>query len=148
MLLDWHTGFPGEGGVNGRVAFNNLLQYGTPKFAVWCLGMNDGSDSDSAPSTSWVTHRDYFLQYCEDNNVTPIFATIPSVPSISHEQKNAWIRSSGYRYIDFAKAVGASASGVWYGDMLSNDGVHPSESGAKALFAQVLLDLPEIMVDC
>ena len=142
-LLD---GFSGEGGTNGRVAFNNLLQYGTPKFAVWCLGMNDGADSDSAPSAEWVSARGYFLLYCEQNNVTPVFATIPTVPTISHEQKNAWIRSSGYRYIDFAKAVGASASGVWFSGMLSSDNVHPSETGAKALFAQVLIDLPEIMV--
>lgn len=142
-LLD---GFPGEGGVNGRVAFNNLLQFGTPKYAVWCLGMNDGSDSDSAPATDWVTNRDYFLQYCQDNNVTPIFGTIPTVPTINHEQKNAWIRSSGYRYIDFAKAVGANANGVWHSGMLSSDGVHPTAQGARALFARVLLDLPEIMI--
>lgn len=142
-LLD---GFPGEGGINGRVAFNNLLQFGTPKYAVWCLGMNDTSDSESAPASAWVTARDYFLQYCENNGVTPIFGTIPTVPSINHEQKNAWIRSSGYRYIDFAKAVGANASGVWFNGMLSSDNVHPTEQGAKTLFARVLLDLPEIMV--
>lgn len=144
VLLD---GFPGEGGVNGRVSFSNLLAFGTPKIAVWCLGMNDGSDSASAPSESWVTQRDYFLQYCEDNNIAPIFGTIPTVPTINHEQKNAWVRSSGYRYIDFAKAVGASSSGTWFSGMLSQDGVHPTEQGAKALFAQVLVDLPEIMVD-
>lgn len=32
-------------------------------------------------------------------------------------------------------------------DSLKEDKIHPSESGAKALFAQVLLDLPEVMVD-
>ena len=143
-LLD---GFPGEGGVNGRVAFGNLLQFGTPKFAVWCLGMNDTTDSDSAPATNWVTNRNYFLQYCTQNNITPIFGTIPTVPAINHEQKNAWIRSSGYRYIDFAKAVGASASGEWYSGMLSSDNIHPTEQGARALFARVLLDFPEIMLD-
>ena len=142
-LLD---GFPGEGSVNGRVAFSNLLHFGTPKFAVWCLGMNDGGDSASAPSSDWVTQRDKFLQICENNDVTPIFGTIPTVPSINHEKKNEWIRSSGYRYIDFAKAVGANSSGVWYSGMLSDDNVHPTEQGARALFARVLLDLPEIMV--
>ena len=43
--------------------------------------------------------------------------------------------------------VGADVNVNWYGDMLSSDKVHPSESGAKALFAQVLLDLPEVMLD-
>lgn len=143
-LLD---GFAGEGGVNGRVAFGNLLTFGTPKYAVWCLGMNDGSDSQTEPSSSWVTQRDIFLNYCNSNKVTPMFGTIPTVPSINHEKKNEWIRSSGYRYIDFAKAVGANSSGVWYSGMLSSDNVHPTEQGARALFARVLLDLPEIMID-
>lgn len=151
-LLD---GFPGEGSVNGKNSFGNLLQFGTPKYAVWCLGMNDGTDSESAPETDWATRRDEFLSYCKLNNVTPVFGTIPTVPGtnppttfISHEQKNAWIKASGYRYIDFAKAVGANANGEWYSGMLSSDGVHPTETGARALFAQVLVDLPEIMVDC
>lgn len=143
-LLD---GFAGEGSTNARVAFNNLLMFGTPKYAVWCMGMNDGTDGESAPVSNWANARDYFLNYCNTNNVTPIFATIPSVPSYNHEQKNAWIKLSGYRYIDFAKAVGASSNGVWFSGMLSNDNVHPTEAGAKALFAQALADLPEIMVD-
>ena len=143
-LLD---GFSGEGSVNARVSFINLLSFGTPKFAVWCMGMNDGSDSDSAPSSNWASNKDYFLSYCSQLKITPVFATIPTVPNINHEQKNAWIRNSGYRYIDFAKAVGADASGTWYSGMLSSDNVHPTVNGAKALFAQVLADFPEIMID-
>ena len=140
-------GFAGQGSVNGNVAFKNLLRFGSPKFAVWCLGMNDGSDDSSTPSESWVTNRDLFLNYCKNNDVIPVFGTIPSVPSVRHEQKNAWIRGSGYRYIDFAAAVGANANGIWYTGMLSDDQVHPSVNGARALFAQVLADLPEIMIE-
>lgn len=143
-LLD---GFAGEGSLNARAGFYDLLQFGTPKEAVWCVGMNDGSDSASDPAANWVTGRDTFLQYCSNNNVEPIFATVPTVPSISHEKKNEWIRASGYRYIDFARAVGATSSGQWYSGMLSNDNVHPTAEGARALFARALLDLPEIMLD-
>lgn len=142
-LLD---GWPGEGSTNARVSFVNLLTYGTPRFAVWCMGMNDGGDSGSTPSTDWSTQRDIFLQYCNENEVEPIFATIPTVPRVNNEAKNAWVRSSGYRYIDFALAVGATSSGTWYSGMLSSDNVHPTEKGAKALFARFLVDLPEIMV--
>lgn len=144
VLLD---GFPGEGSVNGRSAFTNLLRYGTPKYAIWCLGMNDGSDSDTEASAVWVQNRDLFLSLCDAEHIEPIFATIPTVPSINHEKKNEWVRNSGYRYIDFSKAVGASSSGVWYDGMLSADKVHPTEKGAKALFGRVLLDVPEIMLD-
>lgn len=145
VLLD---GFPGMGSVNGRASFAKLLQLGTPKIAIWCIGMNDGTDTDdTTPNANWVTERDKFITLCETNGIEPIFATIPNVPSINHKGKNKWIRESGYRYIDMCHAVGADVNVNWYGDMLSSDKVHPSESGAKALFAQVLLDLPEVMLD-
>ena len=61
--------------------------------------------------------------------------------------KNEIIRSSGYRYIDFAKAVNAEAVGSsWYAGMLSTDNVHPTQEGAKALASRFLLDVPEITI--
>lgn len=145
VLLD---GFPGMGSVNARTSFAKLLTLGKPSYAIWFMGMNDGTDTDdTTPNAKWVTERDNFIALCETNGIEPIFATIPNVPSINHKGKNKWIRESGYRYIDMCHAVGADVNVNWYGDMLSSDKVHPSESGAKALFAQVLLDLPEVMVD-
>ena len=146
VLLD---GFAGEGSTNARISLGNLVQFGTPKYAVWCMGMNDGSDTNAnTPSASWTNERDHFLNYCNSNDIEPIFATIPNVPSILHTGKNAWVKASGYRYIDFAQAVGATAANsTWYDGMLSDDNVHPTVKGAKALFARVLLDLPEIMID-
>lgn len=146
VLLD---GWPGEGSVNAQNSLLTLIQFGTPKYIVWCMGMNDGSDTDaSTPSTDWVTRRDEMLTICNENGITPIFATIPNVPSVLNTGKNAWIKASGYRYIDFAAAVGAESAGsTWYSGMLSSDNVHPSESGAKALFARALVDFPEIMLN-
>ena len=82
-----------------------------------------------------MTGRDAVINICKRYGITPIFATIPTVPTINNEQKNAWIRNSGYRYIDFAKAVGADASGNWYSGMIESDNIHPSEKGAKALYS-------------
>ena len=145
VLLD---GFPGMGSVNARASFAKLLQLGTPKIAIWFMGMNDGTDTDdTTPNANWVTERNNFIALCETNGIEPIFATIPNVPSINHKGKNKWVRESGYRYVDMCHAVGADVDVNWYGDMLSPDKIHPSESGAKALFAQVLLDLPEVMLD-
>lgn len=146
--FDKNTLLDGYGGESSNLSLadrNTLMKYGKPEFIVWCLGMNDGSDSASTPSAAWKTEVDRLISMCNEKGITPIFATIPTVPTVNNEQKNAWIRGSGYRYIDFAKAVGAGSSGAWYAGMLSSDGVHPSESGAKALFARVLIDLPEIM---
>jgi len=139
-------GYAGEGSTSAYPAFEALVNYGTPDFAIWCMGMNDSTDSGDTPSTNWVTGRDRFLRCCNANRVTPIFATIPSVPSISHEAKNTWIRGSGYRYIDFAKAVGAQSDGTWFTGMLSTDNVHPTAKGARALFARFVVDFPEIMM--
>jgi len=142
--------FPGEDSSESIQSLQHLLTIAKPKKIIWCLGMNDGTDED-APSTRWATAQDALRELCGNNNIQLMLATIPTVPTINHEKKNANVRSSGYRYIDFAKAVGASSTGVWYGngttyDMLSADGIHPSDYGAKALFGRVLIDVPEIMI--
>lgn len=144
VLINSHPG--ATSGQNYR-ALESLIGFGSPHFILWLSGMNDGGDSSSAPSESWETNRDKFLTICNNNAIIPIFGTIPTVPTVNNEQKNAWIRSSGYRYIDFAKAVLANSSGVWGNGMLSGDGVHPSVNGARALFCQALIDCPELMVE-
>lgn len=144
VLLD---GFPGMGSVNAIVSFKKLLKLGKPRIAVWFEGMNDGTDvTDSEPNDDWKKDKDIFISLCEENSIEPVFATIPNVPNINHKGKNKWIKESGYRYIDMCHAVGADVDVNWYGNMLSNDKIHPLENGARALFAQVLLDLPEIMI--
>lgn len=140
MLL---SGSAGGTSASASGTLNNLLKYGTPDIIVMATGMNDGSDGDN-PATLWATRRDEIIALAGDAEV--VFCTIPTVPTVNNEKKNAWVRSSGYRYIDFAKAVGANASGIWYSGMLSGDAVHPTAKGAKALFSQALIDLPEIMV--
>ena len=142
-LLD---GFPGENAQDGTASFRTLLKYGTPKDAIFALGMNDRTDLSGVPSNQWTVYRDEFLQLCQDNGVTPVFTTIPSTPTIDHSAKNAWIRSSGYRYIDFDKAVGADLDRNWYAGMHSTTSPnHPTEAGARALFMRFLVDYPEVM---
>ena len=142
--------YPGEDTPAAKTALFSLIEnYGKPKMILWCLGMNDGSDPDgSTTSRDWKPGIDAVLSLCKEYGITPIFATIPSVPTISHEAKNAWVRNSGYRYVDFAAAVGANASGVWYDGMLSSDGVHPTEIGAVTLFHRAIADCPELTYDC
>ena len=137
--------YAGEASGDAYVALNNLLRIGKPHYIFWCLGMNDASDSSDAPSTGWMNGVNKVLDLCEQYGITPVFATIPTVPTINNEQKNAWVRSSGYRYVDFAKAVGAQSNGTWYSGML-DDGVHPSVTGAKALYGRLLADFPEVMI--
>ena len=137
------------GGRTSASALQSLisdLKLNKPEYAVWGLGMNDGSDSADTPVSAWFTNLTAFIELCNAYEIKPILCTIPSVPTINNEQKNAWIRSSGYQFIDFAKAVNAQADGTWYADMLSSDGVHPSATGGMALYGRVLQDFPQITI--
>jgi hypothetical protein len=137
--------YPGESATQETPSFINLINKGNPKAIVWACGMNDNADSSSAPSSMWLNAVNVFITACESRNIIPILTTIPTVPTINNEQKNAWVKNSGKRYIDFAKAVGANSSGDWYEGMLSQDGIHPTELGAIALFNRAVADCPELM---
>lgn len=149
-LLEWGfgrcllNGFPGE---DSSEALPQVLDYlenaGTPKHIVWCMGMND--PDSGAVNASWLSCVETLISTCEEKGIEPILSTIPNVPSYTHTYKNAWVKTSGYRYIDFAKAVGAESAGSsWYTGCLSNDNTHPSEYGARLLCLQALLDVSEL----
>lgn len=124
--------------------FKNALGFGTPEYAVWCVGMND-ADSSSAVNSAWQSALDEFLVLCEEKGITPVLSTIPNTPDRIHTFKNSVVTSSGYRYINFAKAVGATANGsAWSTGMLSSDNIHPTAKGAEALYKEVLMDFTEI----
>lgn len=139
-------GYPGEGSNYSLPSLQSYIDLAKPQNIVWCVGMNDGGDTSSAPSTQWKNAVDTVISICEEKGINLILATIPTVPSINHEKKNEFVRSSGYQYIDFAKAVGASSSGVWFDGMLATDNVHPTVAGAMALYRQALLDCPQLMI--
>lgn len=150
LLKDGYTDIllDGYAGRNSEAAYKsayNALKHGTPKVLLWCMGMND-ADSESAVNASWKTHYDNVKALCELKKVELVLSTTPSTASVNNKYKNEIVRNSGFRYIDFAKAVGsADTVGEWYPNMLSADGVHPTEYGAKTLYLQALADLPELM---
>ena len=138
------AGYPGMNTQSGLVDFKVAVQRGTPKFCCWFLGMNNG-DKDGILNEAWLNATEEFLAICKEKGITPILATIPSTPAVNNAQKNEWIRNSGYRYVDFNRAVGAHKDVAWYPGMLHTDNVHPAIKGAQALYTQILTDFPEIM---
>ena len=139
------NGFPGQGSDSVNKAFDNVMSLGHPRYIFWCQGMNDPDKNEV--NFTWKNMLDRMILYCNENNITPILSTIPNTPTNDNSYKNEIIRNSGYRYVDFAKAVGAEQKGsLWYTGMLDSDKVHPSETGARALYMQVIADFPEIMV--
>lgn len=131
----------GLAGLNSSGAYNNLvksLNFGTPKFLVGCLGMNDDENG-------YKTYLDNVIALCEAKGIELILYKVPTVPTRDRSAINAYMESKGLRYVDAYKAVGAEADGTWYDGFQAGDGVHPTQLGAKAISMRMLVDVPEIM---
>ncbi|MRH99812.1 hypothetical protein GH721_04625 [Kriegella sp. EG-1] len=135
-------GLPGGRSVDSYSFLNAAISIHKPKFVIWCLGMNDKSDVLTVDK-DWMLYTKKVISLCKQNNISLILSTIPSVPSRNHKEKNNFIRESGFRFIDFDKAV-SDGQGNWNSELLATDEVHPSTKGAKTLAAQFLKDFPEI----
>lgn len=136
-------GFSGATSSNEILAFREIMQIGKPKIVVWALGMNDADNGKI--NQTWLDCLNEVKSFCTENDIELVLATIPCTPRVDNSYKNAYIKESTYRYIDFAKAVnGETVGSSWYADMLSSDNVHPVALGAKALSNRFLLDVPEV----
>lgn len=145
LLLNGYTkfllsGIPGGTGQYEIDGFRTAVALHKPKVALWALGMND------AGASAWKTYADQFIDICEDKGITPVLATIPNVANKKDNTTlNEYVRESGHRYVDFAKAVGAESSdSTWYEGMLINNDIHPTDLGGIALMNMLFVDLPEI----
>jgi len=132
------NGLAGQSSEGAYADFERSLIYGTPKYLLWCLGMNDND-------TNYQKYLNMVIDKCTELDITLVLTTIPTVPTRNKETIKSIVKSSGYRYVDFYKAMGANEKGNWYSGYLNIDGIHPNEIGADALAGQVLVDFPELM---
>lgn len=135
-------GLPGGNSVDSFDYLNSALSVHKPKYLVWCLGMNDHKNRFGL-NLSWKHYLKKVMNLFDSNNITLVLATIPSVPTLDNTLKNKFIRESGYRYIDFDKAV-SNSNGIWKKGMLSSDGIHPTELGAKMMAKEFFKEFLEI----
>ena len=115
-----------------------LINLAKPKYIIWAIGMNDTE----------ANYKAYLLRVkniCETFGVTLYATKVPSVPNIDNTGKSDYIDTLGIKSIDWAKAVNATSTGIWYSGFLSTDNVHPSIAGAQAMAAKTLNDCPAIM---
>ena len=136
-------GYPGMDTMTALNEFKQAIGHGTPKYAFWCMGMNNPDDLGSV-NHAWKTATDEFLIICKEKAIIPVLSTIPEVPGRINNFKNKYVVSSGCRYVDFEKAVAPKGSEKWYDGMLSADLIHPAVPGAKALYIQAMTDFPEM----
>ena len=127
------------GGKSGRMfaELEGLLTLGTPKYLVWCLGMND-------TPWNWEYYEKKIEMLCRAKGITLILQTIPWPTGGDKSYINDYIKTSGYRYIDVYSALSSDAQGTWKSGY-NADGTHTTVLGAKAQAAEVLCDFPEII---
>lgn len=158
-LLNSHDGASSTQAINALNALITLKT--TPKFILWCMGMNYGGDTPTNEiNPTWLSCINQMLAICEENHITPILMTIPTCPSSTtettalgnrlHTKLNEWVRNSGKRYIDIAASVEESGTLTWKGwgttnAMLSSDQVHPSPLGAMTIAMEIIKSFPEII---
>ena len=156
-LLDGHAGRTSGEALK---SLQNLIKISQPKMIVWLMGMNDNDIDDKTPNAEWLETILQVQEICKLYDVTLILYTIPSVPetqgnynkpgsSRNNNGKNAYVESSGYRYVDGVSALGADNQGNWFEGYWQSDidHAHPSEAGARALMAQFFADVPELLVN-
>ena len=120
---------------------DRMLGLATPKVIVWALGMND----------SYAHNHDAIEQVmstCALKGITLILYKTPSTPSYDRSELNAYVVSTGLRYVDAFEAVGVhGADNEWYEGFLDTSETpyaHPTALGAAAIAARYLIDVPEL----
>lgn len=135
-------GLAGQHSSGAYAELERLLTLGAmPETLVWMLGMNDTADGyQAAVQTLSALAREYDFEL--------ILMTVPPVPGKTNPGLiDAYVVASGHRYVDARSAVGADEDGNWYEGYLSEDGIHPTASGARAIAEQLILDVPEITAE-
>lgn len=162
---DGHTNFlldakGGETANQGLVDLQNILANTEtyPSVILWTHGMNGAGDEGSSVNSNWMSATNSLINICQTYGIELVFCTIPSLPNQARHNKaalNNWVRNSGYRYVDIAKAMGDEYTNCrgWGTDnaLLNHKAngdpdVHPTARGAKMIYRQVLIDFPEIAI--
>ena len=87
--------------------FNHALTLGTPTHVLWNAGLY-------ANDAAYQTATESFLAVCEANGIVPILTILPSMADYDHTAQNEWVKASGKRYVNLARAVGAVDDAEWF----------------------------------
>jgi len=142
ILID---GYSGRNSMQAFLSLKRELLTNTPKTIIWGMGMNDGDAADSV-NADWHYYYKQLVKLCKQYQINLVFVTIPNTPIVNNYYKNQIIRTSGYRYLDISKLMGADEIGsTWYTGLLSGDEVHPTSQGAKIIATHIISQFAEIM---
>lgn len=154
-------GLGGENYYNALSKLNNeLLFVKNTEYALAYLGVNDVFGGITGAQL--IQRAENFVaRFKKQYNIVPILFTCqPSVPGNSlagaysgiqqsAQEYNAWLRSSGYLYVDAEQAfvdVNVKTTTPTNANIKTNlflaDGVHPNADGHRAIFNRIKMDCP------
>ena len=147
----------GRGGADttqGLVQLENALQHGKPEYIIWGYGMNDGKDTDDTILQKTYDNHIKFLEICKANGIEPIFFSSVNCTDNYHSGKIDYVLNHRgdfanyeYRVIRLPHAVnGFEPGSEWYDGMLSEDGIHPTNLGARNFYLETVCTFPELMM--
>ena len=129
-------------GMGSEKAYSDLLlalKYHTPKTLVWYVGINDDFETYSH-------YVSLVRELCETHNIALVLNRVPSTPTLDRTQHQELVTSSGLRYVDSYGAVGNNVTWSNIG-LLDSDNTHPTELGARVLYARLVTDVPELVME-
>lgn len=132
--------FSGRNSVQAIQSLKKMIGIiGIPKIIYWAVGMNDADTAESV-NTNWKNSLEELEGICYKYNVELILSTIPNIPTGNHTLKNEIVKSSGYKYVDINKAVGADISTDWYSGLIGGDKVHPQRGTGDYVIAMAVIN--------
>jgi len=131
----------GESAASIRSRLSTDLDSYEPRYVVIALGTNDSVYAD------WLVDISNIIGMVEAKGAIPVLTTFP--PRADRQaflnSVNAYIRGSGYLYVDFAKALTANNDGTtWASGVVYSDNIHPNVAGHLAMFERFVQDLPQV----
>ena len=136
-------------GQGGEYAYGLLNKMETDinrfvsKYVIFAIGTNDNLFAQYTDSITQL------INHVKSLGSIPILVTITRRLDTDNllflRQANAWVKNSGYKYIDFAKCMSLNNDGETQNESLFfDDHIHPNIAGHEKMFQQVMIDIPEI----
>lgn len=134
-----------KGGETTGMLVSKISTYSQfrPQYTLLAVGLNDTVFS------AYQANIETLIQWCESIGSIPILTTITrnmSVDNLSFmRQVNAYVKSRGYLYVDFATALSLNHDGETQNSSLFlSDKVHPNLDGHDDMFYKFVADVPEV----
>jgi len=120
-------------GISLRIPFE-LTWCKNPKYVILAIGTN------TTAITPYTANIQLYISYIIARGAIPILTTVVRTDAQTNVNAiNAWIRGSGYRYIEFANALTTTgANDVWKPGYVSGDNVHPTIAGYDQMAATAI----------